>query len=81
MGSQEKYYPELDLDRQHGCIRAVDNAFSKEGWPGCSVRGTLPEMDVLLKQQALMRRFTISKGQPGFLNRRKIHVPESWKEK
>jgi len=31
MGSQEKYYPELDLDRQHGCIRAVDNAFSKEG--------------------------------------------------
>ena len=31
MGSQEKYYPELDLDRQHGCIHAVDNAFSKEG--------------------------------------------------
>src|SRR5665647_3086875 len=31
MGSQEKYYPELDLDRQHGCIRTVDSAFSKEG--------------------------------------------------
>jgi len=31
MGSQEKYYPELDLDRQHGCIHAVDSAFSKEG--------------------------------------------------
>ncbi|MCK9638881.1 MAG: dihydroxy-acid dehydratase [Prolixibacteraceae bacterium] len=31
MGSQEKYYQELDLDRQHGCIRAVDNAYSKEG--------------------------------------------------
>ncbi len=31
MGSQEKYYSELDLDRQHGCIREVDSAFSKEG--------------------------------------------------
>ena len=31
MGSQEKYYAELDLDRQKGCIREVDHAFSKEG--------------------------------------------------
>ena len=31
MGSQEKYYAELDLDRQHGCIRSVAYAFSKEG--------------------------------------------------
>jgi dihydroxy-acid dehydratase len=31
MGSQEKYYAELDLDRQHGCIRSVDHAFTKEG--------------------------------------------------
>ncbi len=31
MGSQEKYYTELDLDRQNGCIREVDYAFSKEG--------------------------------------------------
>ena len=31
MGSQEKYYAELDLDREKGCIRSVENAFSKEG--------------------------------------------------
>ena len=31
MGSQEKYYATLDLDRQNGCIREVDHAFSKEG--------------------------------------------------
>ena len=31
MGSQEKYYSELDLDREKGCIRAVEHAFSKEG--------------------------------------------------
>jgi dihydroxy-acid dehydratase len=31
LGSQEKYYTELDLDRQKGCIREVDCAFSKEG--------------------------------------------------
>jgi dihydroxy-acid dehydratase len=31
MGSQEKYYADLDLDREKGCIRQVENAFSKEG--------------------------------------------------
>ena len=31
MGSQEKYYKELDLDRQKGCIRSIEEAFSKEG--------------------------------------------------
>ena len=31
LGSQEKYYTDLDLDRQKGCIREVDSAFSKEG--------------------------------------------------
>jgi dihydroxy-acid dehydratase len=31
MGSQEKYYAELDLDREKGCIRSVEHAFSKEG--------------------------------------------------
>ena len=31
MGSQEKYYAELDMDRQKGCIREVEHAFSKEG--------------------------------------------------
>jgi dihydroxy-acid dehydratase len=31
MGSQEKYYAEMDLDREKGCIRSVEHAFSKEG--------------------------------------------------
>ena len=29
--SQDRRYPELDLDRTHGCIRDLANAYSKEG--------------------------------------------------
>jgi dihydroxy-acid dehydratase len=29
--SQDKRYPDLDLDRENGCIRDIDHAFSKEG--------------------------------------------------
>ena len=29
--SQSRRYPELDLDRSHGCIRNVANAYSKDG--------------------------------------------------
>jgi dihydroxy-acid dehydratase len=31
MGSQSKYYPELDLDREKGCIRSYEHAYSKDG--------------------------------------------------
>jgi dihydroxy-acid dehydratase len=31
LGSQEKYYSELDTDRQQGCIRNIENAYTKEG--------------------------------------------------
>jgi dihydroxy-acid dehydratase len=31
LGSQETYYKELDKDRQKGCIRDIDHAYSKEG--------------------------------------------------
>lgn len=31
MGSQENYYKELDDDRQKGCIRNYENAYSKDG--------------------------------------------------
>ncbi len=31
LGSQEKYYSELDTDRSKGCIRNVENAYTKEG--------------------------------------------------
>ncbi|MCD8185161.1 MAG: dihydroxy-acid dehydratase [Rikenellaceae bacterium] len=31
MGSQEKYYDSLDTDRQNGCIRSIEHAYSKDG--------------------------------------------------
>jgi dihydroxy-acid dehydratase len=31
MGSQNTLYPELDTDRQGGCIRSLDHAYSKDG--------------------------------------------------
>lgn len=31
MGSQENYYPALDLDRQQGCIRNIAHAYNQDG--------------------------------------------------
>ena len=31
LGSQDTYYAELDIDREKGCIRSIENAYSKEG--------------------------------------------------
>jgi len=31
LGSQEEYYPNLDLDRENGCIRDITHAYSKDG--------------------------------------------------
>jgi dihydroxy-acid dehydratase len=31
LASQETYYPELDLDRESGCIRDMDHCYSKDG--------------------------------------------------
>ncbi len=31
MGSQENYYKELDADRTNGCIRDIENSYSKDG--------------------------------------------------
>ncbi len=31
LGSQEKYYSDLDTDRVKGCIRDIENAYTKEG--------------------------------------------------
>ena len=31
LGSQDTYYAELDVDRQKGCIRDIENAYTKEG--------------------------------------------------
>jgi dihydroxy-acid dehydratase len=29
--SQEKRYPDLDIDRENGCIRSIENAYSQDG--------------------------------------------------
>jgi dihydroxy-acid dehydratase len=31
LGSQEAYYPELDVDRSKGCIRDIEHAYTKDG--------------------------------------------------
>ncbi|MDR2627232.1 MAG: dihydroxy-acid dehydratase [Dysgonamonadaceae bacterium] len=31
LGSQNNYYEELDIDREHGCIRDIAHAYSKDG--------------------------------------------------
>ena len=31
MGSQNEYYDKLDLDRENGCIRDIEHAYTKEG--------------------------------------------------
>jgi dihydroxy-acid dehydratase len=48
MGSQESYYKELDLDREQGCIRNIENAYSKDG--GLAVLyGNLAEKGCIVK--------------------------------
>lgn len=31
MGSQDSYYPELDADREKGCIRDIEHAYTRDG--------------------------------------------------
>ena len=50
--SQSRRYPELDLDRAHGCIRDVEHAFAKDG--GLAVlRGNLAEDGCVVKSAAV----------------------------
>jgi dihydroxy-acid dehydratase len=48
MGSQESYYKELDSDRQHGCIRDMEHAYSTDG--GLAILyGNLAEKGCIVK--------------------------------
>ncbi len=48
MGSQENRYHEFDLDRELGCIRNVENAYSKDG--GLAVlKGNIAEKGCIVK--------------------------------
>jgi dihydroxy-acid dehydratase len=31
LGSQDTYYPEMDIDRQKGCVRDIEHAYTKDG--------------------------------------------------
>lgn len=48
MGSQESYYKQLDTDRQKGCIRDMEHAYSKDG--GLAILyGNLAEKGCIVK--------------------------------
>jgi dihydroxy-acid dehydratase len=50
--SQSRRYPELDVDRKSGCLRSVENAFSKDG--GLAVlNGNLAEDGCIVKTAAV----------------------------
>ncbi len=60
LSSQETYYPGLDLDREKGCIRSVENAYSRDG--GLAVLfGNIAEKGCIVKTagvDASILRFT-----------------------
>lgn len=52
--SQNCRWPSLDTDRENGCIRSIEHAYSLDGgWQSCLE--ILQKMAVLLKQQGLMK--------------------------
>jgi len=48
IGKQENYYDELDTDRKDGCIRSVENAYTKEGGLGV-LFGNIAEKGCVIK--------------------------------
>ncbi len=60
LASQDSYYPGLDMDRAGGCIRSVENAYSKDG--GLAVLfGNIAEKGCIVKTagvDASILRFT-----------------------
>jgi dihydroxy-acid dehydratase len=69
LASQENYYPELDTDREKGCIRNIENAYNKDGGlavlygniaeKGCIVKtaGVDPQyLNLQVRQKCSIRR-------------------------
>ena len=48
MGSQEVYYQTLDTDRENGCIRNIENAYSKDGGLGV-LKGNIAQDGCVIK--------------------------------
>lgn len=59
--SQDKYYQDLDLDREHGCIRNIANAYSRDG--GLAVLfGNLAQDGCLVKTAGVDESIWVFKG-------------------
>ncbi len=48
MGSQEEYYENLDLDRENGCIRSIEHAYTKDGGLGI-LKGNIAQNGCVIK--------------------------------
>jgi dihydroxy-acid dehydratase len=48
MGSQEEYYENLDLDRENGCIRSIQHAYTKDGGLGI-LKGNIAQNGCVIK--------------------------------
>jgi len=61
MGSQENYYDTWDLDRENGCIRDINHAYSKEG--GLAIlKGNIAQNGCVVKTAGVDERIFHFKG-------------------
>lgn len=61
MGSQDKKYEEADLDRQNGCIRSIDHAYSQDG--GLAVlSGNIAEKGCIVKTAGVDENILVFSG-------------------
>ncbi|MFZ4456070.1 MAG: dihydroxy-acid dehydratase [Bacteroidales bacterium] len=61
MGSQEEYYPTLDDDREKGCIRSIEHAYSKDG--GLAILfGNIAQTGCVVKTAGVDEKIFIFKG-------------------
>jgi len=61
MGSQDNRYSEFDLDRETGCIRSVENAYSRDG--GLAVlTGNIAEKGCIVKTAGVPEKVLVFEG-------------------
>ncbi len=61
MGSQETSYKELDLDREKGCIRNIDNCYNKDGGLGV-LYGNIARNGCIIKTAGVSEKIFHFKG-------------------
>jgi dihydroxy-acid dehydratase len=71
--SQSTRWPSLDLDRENGCIRSIENAYSTEG--GLAVLyGNLAERGCIVKTAGVDESIHVFEGRRAFM---KVRMPLS----